>query len=162
VTVMDIPILVLAVAGAAVLVAAAVVDARTRRLPDILTLPLIAMGLLAAWAVGLPLWLHVLGAALGYLLMAGLELGYRRVRGRDGLGRGDAKLLAAGGAWCGALGLAPVLLIASASGLLFVLVLRIAGRAMAPDAAIAFGPFLAFGIALVWTFQRTGLWPAAL
>ncbi len=154
--------LALTITGAALLVAAAVIDARTRRLPDVLTLPLIVLGLLAAWALGLPLWLHGLGAALGYLLMAGLELGYRRIRGRDGLGRGDAKLLAAGGAWCGALGLAPVLLIASASGLLFVLILRVAGRAMSAEAAIAFGPFLAFGIALVWSFQRTGLWPAAL
>jgi len=47
-----------------------------------------------------------------------IELTYRRLRGQDGLGRGDAKLLAAGGAWCGWSGLPLIVLISSALALI--------------------------------------------
>jgi leader peptidase (prepilin peptidase)/N-methyltransferase len=83
-----------------VLLALAVIDARHFLLPDVLTLPLIPAGLAVAW------WLdpgqllhHALGAALGFVGFAGLAWVYRKLRGREGLGLGDAKLLAAAGAW---------------------------------------------------------------
>ena len=136
----------------------AVIDARTLRLPDKLTLPLIAAGLVAAWVLEQPVWLHLLGAALGYLAMVGIELGYLKIRGRAGLGRGDAKLFAAGGAWCGALALPLILLVASASALVYVLVMRVAvGRRFQVDLMIAFGPFLAFAIGLIFVLEGFGL-----
>lgn len=149
------PVLTLILLGA--LCGLAVIDAQTFRLPDWLTLPLAAAGLAAAWILGLPVWLHALGAVLGYAVLAGLELVYKRVRGRDGLGRGDAKLLAAGGAWCGALALPIILLVASTAGLLFVFALRlIGGRPVSGATRIAFGPFIALAIASAWILQRAG------
>lgn len=146
----------------AVLIAAlgalTVIDARTYRLPDILTLPLIAAGVLATWLIGSPIWLSVLGAAIGYGALVGVEKAYERARGRQGLGRGDAKLFAAGGAWCGALALPFILLAASLAALIYVGVLRlVTGKPISADHMIAFGPFLAFAIALIFVLARVGL-----
>jgi len=135
-----------------------VIDARTYRLPDLITLPLIAAGVGASWLTGSPVWLSALGAAIGYGVLVGVEKAYERARGRQGLGRGDAKLFAAGGAWCGALALPFILLAASVSALIYVGVVRVVSRKpIGGDHLIAFGPFLAFGIALIFILERLGL-----
>lgn len=150
------------IAGAVLLaglLALSIVDIRSFRLPDWLTLPLIPAGLLAAWWLGAPVPWHLAGAVIGYAGLVALELAYRAARGRDGLGRGDAKLLAVGGAWCGAALLPVILLFASIAGLVWVMALRLAGdREIGPDSAIPFGPFLAAGIAVAWLVLRAGLW----
>ena len=113
------------------LLALALIDLRAWRLPDVLTLPLIAAGLAAAALGLLPAvdLLHALaGAAVGYLALAGIGWAYRRLRGRDGLGLGDAKLLAAAGAWLGVESLPWLVLIAALLGL----ALALAARAAAP------------------------------
>jgi leader peptidase (prepilin peptidase)/N-methyltransferase len=129
----------------------ALIDAEHGRLPDVLTLPLSAAGLAAALLAplpGLPTPLaSALGAGLGYLLFRAVGAAYARWRGRAGLGQGDAKLLAALGAWVGVDGLAPLILAAAVLGLGVALA---SGKRRAED-AIAFGPFLAVaGGALVW------------
>lgn len=125
------------------------IDARTHRLHNLVTYPLVAMGL--AWAFGTQpdLYPHLLGAALGYGVFWAVEVAYRLIRRRDGLGRGDAKLLAAGGAWCGALALPAIVLVASLSALAAVW-----PRRNQRDLRIAFGPYLALGIAVTWLAQR--------
>ena len=136
------------------------IDARTYRLPDAITLPLIPAGLIANILVFDSLLPALIGAALGYLGLVGLEIAYKHLRGRDGLGRGDAKLLAAGGAWCGALALPFILLVASFAALLFVLLMSvIRGRKPSGTTMLAFGPWLAFGIGLVWLVKA--YWPQA-
>lgn len=155
---MDQTTLLITAALLATLTALAVVDARTLRLPDKVTLPLIAAGIVAAGWLEQPVWRHLLGAGLGYVTLVGVELAYLKIRGRAGLGRGDAKLFAAGGAWCGALALPLILLVASASALLYVLVMRLAaGRRFQVDLMIAFGPFLAFAIGLIFILEAAGL-----
>jgi leader peptidase (prepilin peptidase)/N-methyltransferase len=142
----------------AALGALTVIDARTYRLPDILTLPLIAAGIGAAFILDETIWLHALGAVIGYLVLVAVEKAYERTRGRPGLGRGDAKLFAAGGAWCGALALPFILLAGSLSALIYVGVMRlVTGKTMGGDHMIAFGPFLAFAIALIFILKRLGL-----
>ncbi|MFC4724565.1 prepilin peptidase [Glycocaulis abyssi] len=144
------------------LLALSVIDICSFRLPDWLTLPLIPAGLLAAWWLGDGILWHLAGAIIGYAGLVALELAYRSVRGRDGLGRGDAKLLAVGGAWCGAALLPVILLVASIAGLVWALALRLmAGREVGPDTALPFGPFLAAGIAAAWLLLRAGLWVQA-
>ena len=129
-----------------VLAVLSVIDARTFRLPDALTLPLIALGL--GFGVTQNILPNALiGAVIGYAGFVGLELFYKRFRGIDGLGRGDAKLLAAGGAWCGWYGLAFIILIASASGLAHALYLS---GDKNQQTRIPFGPHLALGIFLTW------------
>jgi len=134
-----------------VLLALAAWDLRCGLLPDRLTLPLLLAGL-AATALLVPerLEAHLLGAAAGFLSLAGLRALYRLLRGREGLGLGDAKLLAAGGAWLGWEGLASVVLLACAAAALSLLPRRLAGQRLTRHSALAFGPWLALGIWLVW------------
>ncbi|WP_417489143.1 prepilin peptidase [Maricaulis sp.] len=139
------------------LAALSLIDARTQRLPDVLTLPLIAAGIAVNGLIFSDLWAAIIGGALGYGVLVALELAYKRFRGRDGLGRGDAKLLAAGGAWCGAWLLPMVLLAGSVSALLYVLSLAlIRRRAPDPHQPLPFGPWLALGIAICWIWRAYG------
>jgi leader peptidase (prepilin peptidase)/N-methyltransferase len=145
-------------AGLAVLT---VVDAKTRRLPDTVTLPLIGLGLIFNFWIYSHWIAPLIGAVLGYGSMVALEVGYRRLRGRDGLGRGDAKLFAAGGAWCSAWLLPQISLIAATSALVFVaLASLVKKQPVTGNVSIAFGPWLALGIAVCWLFRAYG--PAEL
>jgi len=123
------------------------VDWKTYRLPNILTKPLIALGLIYHFILALDFYPYLLGAILGYTIFWLIETAYRQIRKRDGLGRGDAKLLAAGGAWCGAYALPFIIFIASTAGLAYVLFKPVAER---KTMKLAFGPFLAAGIAITF------------
>ncbi len=136
------------------LLALALIDRRHFLLPDALTLPMIGLGL-GATALLDPAGLvaHALAAAAGWACFAGLALLYRRLRGREGLGLGDAKLLAAGGAWLGPAGLPGAVLAAALLGLAEALAVRLAGGApLEAGQRIAFGTWLAAGIWLVWLY----------
>ncbi|HYZ62005.1 MAG TPA: A24 family peptidase [Acetobacteraceae bacterium] len=133
------------------LLALAWIDARHMLLPDVLTLPLIPAGLLVTWLLDPAMVTdHALAAALAYTSLRGLALLYRFLRGRDGLGEGDAKLLAALGAWLGLEALPSVVLGAALAGLAAALALRLRGTAMTAATAIPFGPFLALAGWAVW------------
>lgn len=127
------------------------IDARTWLLPDALTLPLVLAGLIEALVFdrGL-LTSRALGAALGYLALRGVAYLYRRLRGRDGLGQGDAKLLAAAGAWVGVAALPQVILLAALAALGAALCARLAGIRLGAFSALPFGPFLALATWMVW------------
>lgn len=129
------------------------IDIRTLLLPDVLTLPLLAAGLGLTWLSDPDaLTDHAVAAAAGYLGLTAVALGYRRLRGRDGLGLGDAKLLGALGAWLG-LGLLPMTLWAAASlGLLAAGAAALVGRRITAATAIPFGPFLALAGWLLWLY----------
>ncbi len=151
----------LAWAGSALgwaLLALALIDARHLILPDSLTLPLVPAGLLVAWVVDPgKLADHAFGAALGFAGIALIALVYRRLRGREGIGLGDAKLFAAAGAWVSWQGLPGVLLLAAASGLLGHLVAaRLSGRG-AGERELPFGPYVAAGVWLVWLYGPLAL-----
>jgi leader peptidase (prepilin peptidase)/N-methyltransferase len=153
------------------LIALAAIDAKHFFLPDALTLPLLALGQIAAslgvlapglaWPVA-PLDAF-LGAMAGFASLALIAWAYRRLRGRAGLGLGDAKLLAASGAWAGWQGLPSVVLIASLAALAAALALAAYRRRRpAPGDRLAFGPYLALGTWLVvlygpMTFEFSGL-----
>src|SRR5215469_3279545 len=105
------------------LLALAWIDVRSFILPDVLTLPLLLTGLgVASLTSPDKVFWHALGAAAGYLSLYGVNALYRALRGRDGLGLGDAKLLAAVGAWMGIGALSWVVLLAAAAGLAFAAV----------------------------------------
>ena len=135
------------------LAALSAIDVRDYRLPDVLTLPLAAAGLLASWWAGeSPLWWHVVSAVIGFALLAGLASAYRYARGRDGLGLGDAKLLAASGAWLGAEALPVVLMWACGAAIVGLLIAGWRSKEFSATTRIPFGPFLAFGTWLVWLY----------
>jgi leader peptidase (prepilin peptidase) / N-methyltransferase len=128
------------------------IDLATFRLPDGLTLPLAVSGLALPWLIGddISLTERGLATAGAFILIAGLAAAYQRLRGRQGLGLGDAKLFAAAGSWLGAEPLSHVLLWAAASALAAVAVAALRGGALTRETRIAFGPFLAFGFWMAW------------
>jgi leader peptidase (prepilin peptidase) / N-methyltransferase len=131
----------------------AVVDALALRLPDLLTLPLIAAGLAVSWF--LPehdLLGHAIGAASGFAAFWSIAFLYRTMRGQDGLGQGDMKLAAAAGAWLGWQALAFVVLIASAVGLVWVGIAVMRRGRTALEERIPFGVALAFAIWIIWLY----------
>lgn len=128
------------------LIALAAIDAETGYLPDALTLPLIAFGLAAN--IGgrfAPLPDALIGAAVGYVAFTLLRLGYAALRGREGLGQGDAKLLAAIGAWAGWQMLPAAVFAAAAASLAVILAMRLAGRRFDAASPVPFGPGLCAG-----------------
>ena len=127
------------------------IDIRRWLLPDALTLPLVIAGLAAALAFDPEgLTERAFGAAAGYLGLRTVAILYRALRGREGLGQGDAKLLAAAGAWVGLRALPQVVLVAALAGLFAAACLRLAGVRLGAQSALPFGPFLALATWLVW------------
>lgn len=130
----------------AFLIALTFIDADTQYLPDQLTLPLIWLGLLANYAGGLvSLQQAVLGAVCGYMSLWLLNFVHKLLRGFDGMGAGDFKLLAALGAWLGAAVLPVIVFVAALVGVVAAVVLK-----AAKSQPIAFGPCLAIAGWLVW------------
>lgn len=126
------------------LTALAVIDLETGFLPDALTIPLLIAGALAN-AFGLfasPLDAAI-GALAGYGAFAGVAFAFRKLRGRDGIGLGDAKLLAGLGAWLGWAALPFIVFVSAMLALGAVLALRLAGRAIDGATPVPFGPALA-------------------
>jgi len=135
------------------LLALAWIDWDHLRLPDALTLPLLLAGLAAALLLdpeSAPE--HAAAAALGYLALRGLAAAYRALRGREGLGAGDAKLLAAAGAWVGVAALPTVVLGAALFGIGLALAIRLSGRAMNRATPVPFGPGLCAALWLAWLY----------
>lgn len=125
------------------LIALAFIDADTTLLPDSLTLPLLWLGLLAnVWQVYVPLADAVLGAAIGYLALWSIYWLFKLATGKEGMGYGDFKLLAALGAWMGWKMLLPIVLLSSVVGAAVGIVL-IAARRRGREIPIPFGPYLA-------------------
>jgi leader peptidase (prepilin peptidase)/N-methyltransferase len=129
------------------------IDLHAYRLPDALTLPLTALGLAATPLVmEASLWWQAASALLGFAVLAGVAFAYAKLRGRPGLGLGDAKLLAAAGAWLGMQALPSVLLLACGSALLGLLIRGWRAGSLSATSRVPFGPFLAFGTWLVWLY----------
>jgi leader peptidase (prepilin peptidase)/N-methyltransferase len=129
------------------------IDLHAYRLPDVLTLPLTALGLAATPLVmEASLWWQAASALLGFAVLAAVAFAYAKLRGRPGLGLGDAKLLAAAGAWLGMQALPSVLLLACGSALLGLLIRGWRTGSLSATSRVPFGPFLAFGIWLVWLY----------
>jgi len=136
-----------------ILLALALVDAATSRLPNILTLPLVALGLLATlWMPAETLLDHVLGAAAGYGVFLGLALLYHRLRGQEGLGLGDAKLMGAAGAWLGWRPLPTVILLGCVGAFLWLAIRAVTKGRDSWREPLPFGPPLCAAIWLVWLY----------
>lgn len=130
----------------------AIIDSQTTLLPDALTQPLLWLGLIASadgW-VTLPLTQAVGGAVAGYASLWSVATVFAYLKGKEGMGAGDFKLLAALGAWVGPLALIPLVMLASTGGALVGLVLLWRHQLRA-DGYLPFGPFLALaGAVMAW------------
>ncbi len=146
----------------ALLVVAAFIDFDTTLLPDNLTLPLIGLGLVAAWQRWIPINLAdaALGAVFGYFSLWIVAFTYKLVRGVQGMAEGDFRLLSGLGALLGWQALPSIILLSSAVGAA-VGIYMILARGHGRNVPIPFGPYLAGGgvAALFFGARLQGLWP---
>lgn len=141
---------------AIVLAALVTTDTLTLRLPDALTFPLAAAGLiLTPYAI---LDWHIIAMLGWFAILASTAWLFERVRGYPGLGLGDAKMMAAAGAWLGPHGATSVLLSACVMALALVLAKSLCGT-FDRHARLPFGPFLAVGFWFVWLYGPALLSP---
>jgi leader peptidase (prepilin peptidase)/N-methyltransferase len=144
-----------------VMLTVAAIDARCFTIPDVLSLPAIVLGLLASGSMLDPSRSqlvsidHAIGAVLGGAALWLVREAYARLRGCEGLGLGDVKLAAAGGAWTGWENLADVILLAAAAALIFAITrATIRGESLSATERVAFGAFLAPSIWAVWSLSQ--------
>lgn len=133
-----------------VLIALAFIDLDTKLLPDNLTLPLLWLGLaLNLGQVFTDLSSAVIGAIAGYLVLWLVYWAFKLITGKEGMGYGDFKLLAAFGAWFGWQVLPMLVLVSSVAGVVLGGAWLISRRSREP---IPFGPFLAVAgwVMLIW------------
>ena len=141
------------------LIALTFIDADTTLLPDDLTLPLLWLGLLAnAFGLFAPLKDAVIGAAAGYLVLWSIYWLFKLTTGKEGMGYGDFKLLAALGAWMGWKSLLPVVLVSSFVGAIVGIALMVLAR-RGREIPIPFGPYLAAaGMIVLLARDRLPAW----
>lgn len=148
----DIPSLIAVWLLAAFLLPLAMIDWRHQLLPDCLTQPLLWAGLLFhAFGYSLALRDALFGAVAGYLSLWLLYWAFRLFTGREGLGYGDFKLLAALGAWCGWQALPAIQLAAALSGIAGYFALNSLNK---NNLTISFGPYLSFAGIVVFIGQQ--------
>jgi leader peptidase (prepilin peptidase)/N-methyltransferase len=134
-------------AAVAVLLALALIYWDTTVLPDAMTLPLLWAGLALAalgWLPGMTLLQSFTGAVVGYLALWSVYWLFKLTTGKEGMGYGDFKLLAALGAWLGWQAILPIVLMASVIGAVIGLAMKASGS-LREGRFVPFGPFLAGG-----------------
>jgi leader peptidase (prepilin peptidase)/N-methyltransferase len=147
------------------LLALSVIDIDRYLLPDSMTLPLMWAGIVVSLVEfdGVPLFVDarssVIGAVAGYLILWSVYQLFKLVTGKEGMGYGDFKLLAALGAWLGWQQLPLVILLSAATGAVVGSLLLLAGG-KSRQTPIPFGPYLAAAgwIGLLWGPQLTALY----
>jgi leader peptidase (prepilin peptidase) / N-methyltransferase len=139
-----------------ILVALTFIDFDTQLLPDNLTLPLLWTGLLANLLGAVPsvtLRDAVIGAIAGYLILWGVYWAFKLIRGKEGMGYGDFKLLAALGAWLGWKSLVPIVALSSLVGAAIGIGL-VVFKGRDHQVPLAFGPYLAIAGAIALFFGK--------
>ena len=140
------------------LVALSGIDLRTQLLPDSLTLPLMWLGLIASLDnLYMPAKPALLGAVAGYVSLWSVVWVFKQLTGKQGMGHGDFKLLAALGAWVGLAGVLPIIVLSSLVGAV-VGSIWLAAKGRDRATPIPFGPYLAMAgwIVFMWGDQLIG------
>lgn len=131
----------------------ALIDLDHLILPNEITLPLIPAGLAVAFAIDPARLAHHAGAAVAaFAFVVVLRWAYERLRGREGIGLGDAKLLAAAGAWVSWHGLPGLILLAALAALAVNGIRALGAGRMDWSREFPFGPFLAGAFWLTWLY----------
>ncbi len=134
------------------LICLALIDFHTTLLPDSITLPLMWLGLVISLA---PIFVDahqaIIGAAAGYMILWTIFQAFKLITGKEGMGFGDFKLLAALGAWMGWMKLPLIILLSSLTGAVIGIMMMVFFKHQR-DKPIPFGPYLAIAgwIALMW------------
>lgn len=134
------------------LITLTLIDLKTQLLPDSITLPLLWLGIfLSLFDVFTDLTSSVIGAMAGYMILWSVYQLFKLLTGKEGMGFGDFKLLAALGAWVGYSYLPQIILVSSVVGSVFGIAMLIIGKTRQQQ-PIPFGPYLAVAgwVALLW------------
>ncbi len=126
------------------------IDIDTFLIPDQLSLSLLWAGLFfSLFSFSITPAVAIIGALTGYLILWTVFQLFKLLTGKEGMGYGDFKLLAAGGAWLGYEQLIVVLLVSSLAGLLIAVIQKLMGKV---ENKIPFGPYLSIGILVCYVF----------
>jgi leader peptidase (prepilin peptidase)/N-methyltransferase len=137
------------------LIAMTFIDIDHKLLPDSLTYMALWLGIVASLAgLTIPLEQAIIGTMAGYLSLWSVYWGFKLLTGKEGMGYGDFKLLAAFGAWLGWEPLIVLILMASLSGVILSVTLM-ATKVLKRGESIPFGPYLAIGGWITLYFQDT-------
>ena len=146
------------------LISLALIDFHTTLLPDTITLPLMWLGLVISLS---PVFVDahhaIIGAAAGYMSLWLVFQTFKLITGKEGMGFGDFKLLAAMGAWLGWMKLPLIILLSSLTGAVIGIMLMVAFKHKR-DKPIPFGPYLAIAgwIALMWGDQLVAFYTSQM
>lgn len=148
----DIERIAFSIIFATCLALASIVDWKHGIIPDLVSLLILFAGMVMVVRLAPVNWPHhFIGGILGYAIIRIIEIFYKKLRKRDGIGQGDAKMFGAIGVWVAWSGLPFVMLIASVSSIIIVLVTNLAtGK---PKNHLAFAPGIALGSWTVWLFE---------
>jgi leader peptidase (prepilin peptidase)/N-methyltransferase len=135
------------------LLALAIIDHDTQLLPDKITIPLIFIGLALSFyeVTETDFYLSITGAGIGYGLIWLTNVTFKKIKGEDGIGGGDMKLIAAGGSWLGVAPLFEMIFVAAIIAIVPAIFIRKKSR------EIPFGPYLCISFFLLFILQREGL-----
>jgi leader peptidase (prepilin peptidase) / N-methyltransferase len=151
---LDLATVLISLALLALLAAASFVDVRQMIIPDWVNASLLLLGCANAFFRGTPIPQQALvGAIAGSLAFFLVKWGYKQLRGKDGLGWGDVKFMAAAGSLTGPLLLPWLVLFASLSGLGFALL----NKPQTPTTRLPFAPHLAIGLLACWGLMLTNV-----
>jgi leader peptidase (prepilin peptidase)/N-methyltransferase len=130
------------------------IDFARHVIPNLLNLSLALCGLVASVLLLDKSVVSVLLAS-GLIIVVFLLISkaYTALRGKQGIGMGDVKFLGAAATWVGFLGIPWIILIASISGLMFVIIASLIDRDVKVDSRIAFGPHLSLGLMTAWLLR---------
>jgi len=142
------------------LVSLTMIDAKTQLLPDNITLPLLWLGIIVNTSeLYTSLESSVFGAVAGYLILWSIYKLFKLVTGKEGMGYGDFKLLAALGAWMGWMMLPQIILLSSLVGAIIGVTMILVSK-HDKSIPIPFGPYLAIAgwIAFIWGADINQIW----
>ncbi|MGB5484752.1 prepilin peptidase [Parasphingorhabdus sp.] len=139
------------------LLALAALDVKHHWLPDRLTATLAVSGLMAYFLfIPPPLLDRLIGGLAGFLSLTIIARLYKSIRGRDGLGGGDPKMLGGIGCWLGWTALPLVVIGASLVGILVAISWQLRGKSVAADSRLPFGSLMAVAAFPLWLYQTAG------
>lgn len=134
----------------------AIVDSRRGIIPDIAVIVLGLLAILATYMFGFQSWAMMsIGIIIGGGMLWGLRVFYKQLRGIDGLGLGDVKLMAVGGGLLGPLNVGYAIALGAAASLFWLLLFN-KDALKSGQTKIPFGPGLCFGIFVFWVYGVRG------
>ena len=141
------------------IIAIAIIDIKTYRIPDSLNAALFVFGIVYVFnSAALSLGVQLISAASVFLFLLAVRIIYQKFRGVAGLGLGDVKMAGAAAVWIMPLNVPFLLLFASGTAVLFVLIHAVFwGRTPNNSMIVPFGPFIGGGLMIVWILQIEGL-----